>query len=103
MFRYFLMAETARRLRADPRLREAGKIHLEKSMSGRPGLRRQYDLWKKLIDGPVEELVTRWLADTAEGDMLRANPPIFCVIDDETRKRISVQISERKGQLANQP
>lgn len=96
-----MMVEIARRLVENPELVKAGAQYLETHMAGNAQVAEHYRLWKSLLRRPVGELVRRWLADTDEGDYLRANPPLFLVIDDETRKRISAEASHWTGDRAH--
>lgn len=92
-FRYLIMAEVARRLVERPELVERGRYYLDTVMAGDKQVSAFYQAWKSIIDRPVEEIARRWLADTEEGDLLRANPPLFDVVEGEERTRISAEAS----------
>jgi hypothetical protein len=92
-FRYLIMAEIAKRLVEQPELIEQGRRHLETSMAHDKQVVPFYRAWKAIIDCPAEEIARRWLADTDEGDMLRANPPLFDIVEGETRRRVSAEAS----------
>lgn len=101
-FRYLIMAEIARRLVERPELVEHGRRYLETVMAGDKQVSPFYRAWKALIDRPVDEIVRRWLADTEEGDFLRANPPLFDVVEGAARKRISAE-ANRWAESADRP
>jgi hypothetical protein len=92
-FRYLIMAEVARRLVEKPELVERGRRYLETVMAGDKQVSTFYHAWKAIIDRPVDEIARRWLADSEEGDFLRANPPLFDVVEGDARKRISAEAS----------
>ena len=92
-FRYLIMAEIAKRLLEQPELLERGRRYLETHMAPNAQVAGSYRAWKKIIDRPAEEIVRRWLDDTEEGDTLRANPPLFDVVEGAARIRASSEAS----------
>ncbi len=86
--RYLMALEIARQIVERPELIERGRRYIDQRLSTGHQT-RPYDLmWRKVLERPAEEIGRRLIADTDEGDMLRASAPVFKVIEAKTRRRL---------------
>jgi hypothetical protein len=75
--RYLKACETARRLRADPRLIESGRRFVEDAMAPDPHQRHYTTLWRDLLALPAETIAAALIEDSPRGDLLRDTCPVF--------------------------
>jgi hypothetical protein len=88
-FKRALLEEVCSRLQRNPELLENGRRHLERFMRRDPRMTRYYALWREVIELPADQVCARLLADTAEGEALRASCPVFIVLPENVRMRLA--------------
>ncbi len=82
---YELARIVAARLLENPALVEEGRKYLERHLKHDPAQRAYYELWSGLIDLGAEEVASRLLADSPEGELLRDTRPVFYVPSNAER------------------
>lgn len=86
----WLAHAAAGRIVADPvgALRSA-RANLAKMRGGARGQAKQWlDEWERLLDGPVEDLLTELTARTPKARELRQNSPFTALLSDAERQRV---------------
>lgn len=76
---YELARVVAAKLLESPALIEDGRKYLDRHLKNDPAQRAHYRLWLGLLDLGAEEIASRLLADSPEGELLRDTRPVFYV------------------------
>lgn len=76
----------AAKLVENPTLIEEGRKYLERHVKDQPGQRWRYELWTGILQLSANEIASRLLADSAEGQLLRDTRPVFYVPSNAERQ-----------------
>lgn len=87
-FSYLLACENARRVATDPALLDAASAHLERFSQPDPHQRRGYEMWRALLDGPVDAVVAILVERSTRADYARETAPAFPGLPVATRTEL---------------
>jgi hypothetical protein len=85
---YELARIVAAKLVGNPALIEEGRKYLERYVKDAPGQHRRHELWTTILKLNVEEIATRLLANSPEGELLRDTRPVFYVPSNAERQTV---------------
>jgi hypothetical protein len=83
---YELARIIAGKLVDNPILIEQARRYLDRHVNDDPSQRRYYELWSKILELRPEEIASRLMADSADGELLRDTRPVFYVPSNAERK-----------------
>jgi hypothetical protein len=78
----------ADRLRADPSRVGVARARLDWLRTKNPAGGRYYDEWRRLLDGPLAELLDVMVSPSARACALRQENPFVDLVDQKERARI---------------
>jgi hypothetical protein len=95
---YELARIVAAKLVQNPALIAEGRKYLERHVKGDPARRQHYELWTGILNLNVDEIASRLLADSAEGQLLRDTRPVFYVPSNWERQEVRDRVRRSSSQ-----
>lgn len=92
----------AARLRGDPSLRTVVRKRLDWLRAKNPPGAPYYDVWARLIEGPIETLLAVMESPSARACALRQESPFVDLVDQKERARIYRAVADTRDR-AQQP